>query len=335
LWDAATGQCERTLPRRLQEGNSEDMACVAAELSRDGRLLASSSQRCTVFEIPPDVLYGSPALRIWERLSGQEILSLKSFPNALAFSPDGKLIAGNDGGGDPKGWGLSFHPHMGSVYLWDTTTGEKRQKFAQHTAEVRCVAFAADGKTLASGSADHTVLIWDCSRAFGDVKPLPEPSAKQLEEWWQSLASEKALAARQAMAQLVRCPMPATQFLGDRLKPATAPDPERVAALIRDLSDSEFATRERATEALAQLGDLASPALSKAKPADPDLETRQRLEEVISRATTIGYRPCRAIAVLEEIATPAAVSVLESLGKGLPESRQTVEAQAALRRLRK
>ena len=243
LWDAATGECERTLPRRLSEGNSHDMACVAAELSCDGRLLASSSRRYTVFEVPPEALYGSPALRIWERLSGQEILSLDSFPNALAFSPDGKLIAGNDGGGDLKGWDLIFLPHMGSVYLWDTTTGEKRQEFAQHTAEVRCVAFASDGKTLASGSADHTVLIWDCSRAFADVKPLPEPSAKQLEEWWQSLASPKALVARQAMAQLVRCPKPATQFLGDRLKPATAPDPERVAALIRDLSDSEFATR--------------------------------------------------------------------------------------------
>ena len=86
---------------------------------------------------------------------------------------------------------------------------------------------------------------------------------------------------------------------------------------------------------MAQLGELASLALSKAKPADPDLETRRRLEEVISRATTIGYRPHRAVAVLEEIATPAAVRVLESLGKGLPESRQTVEALAALRRLRK
>ena len=93
------------------------------------------------------------------------------------------------------------------------------------------------------GQADHTVLIWDCSRALADVKPLPEPSAKQLEEWWQSLASSQALAARQAMAQLVRCPGPATQLLGDHLKPATAADPERVAALIRDLSDSEFNTR--------------------------------------------------------------------------------------------
>ncbi len=335
LWNAATGHCERTLPRRLPDRNSHDMACVAAELSRDGRLLASSSRRYTTFKIPPETLYGSPALRIWERLSGQEILSLNSFPNALAFSPDGKFVAGNDSGGDPKGWDLVFLPHVGSVYLWATTTGEKRQEFAHHTAEVRCVVFAPNGKTLASGSADHTVLIWDCSKALADVKPLPEPSAKQLEEWWQSLASSQALAARQAMAQLVRCPGPAIQLLGDHLKPATAADPERVAALIRDLSDSEFKTRERATDELAQLGELASLTLSKAKPADPDLETKNRLEEVISRATTIGYRRQRAVAVLEEIANPAAVRVLQSLGKGLPESGQTIEALAALRRLSK
>jgi WD40 repeat protein len=333
LWDVATGQHERTLPRRVSVGNRHDMACVAAELSRDGRLVAASSRSYEHFKFPPDTLYGYPALRIWERLSGQEILTLEAFPRALAFAPDGKLIAGNDDGGDPKGWDLVFHRHMGSVYLWDTLTGKRRKTFAHHAAEVRSLTFAPDGKVLASGSVDQTVLLWDCARVLADDKPPGDPSAKQLKAWWESLADARALVARQAMAQLVQCPAAATRLLAARLKPASAPDPKQVAALIRDLSDARFATRQRATDALAQLGELALPALNKALAGDPDVEASRRLRQVLSRATNIGYRRCRAVAVLEAIADPAAARVLESLGKGLPASAQTAEALGALRRL--
>jgi hypothetical protein len=65
-----------------------------------------------------------------------------------------------------------------------------------------------------------------------------------------------------------------------------------------------------------------------------DIEARQRLQQVLSRALHIGHGKIRAVAVLEEIADRDAVRILESLSKGLPESRQTVEALAALRRLR-
>ncbi len=334
LWEVATGKRELTLPRRLSKGNSHDMACVGAELSRDNRLVAGSSRRYQTFEIPPDTFYGDPALRIWERLSGREILTIDAYSQTLAFSPDGKLIAGNQGGGDPRGWGL-FNESMGSVFLWDTTTGMSRKEFAHHTAEVRCLAFAPDGKTLASGSADHTVLIWDCSQTFANEKLLPELSAKELEALWKSLASENALEARQAMARLAGCKAPASGFLGTRLKPATAPDPKHLAALIQDLSSEEYAIRERTSEALAELGELALPAFKKAMVSDPDAEVRSRLKQIVRRAIDHEYRRIRAVAVLEEIADDAAVRALESLEKGLPESRQTVEALISLRCLRK
>jgi len=41
----------------------------------------------------------------------------------------------------------------------------------------------------------------------------------------------------------------------------------------------------------------------------------------------------RAVAVLEDIATPAARQVLETLSKGAPAARQTQESRAALERL--
>jgi WD domain, G-beta repeat len=273
-------------------------------------------------------------MAIWERLSGQEILRLESFPKALAFSFDGKLLAGNDADSDPKGYDF-WHKHMGSVYLWDTTTGERRQNFEHHAAEVRCIAFAPDGKAVASGSADHTVLIWDCSRAFADIKLNLHPLPKELDVWWDLLAAAKANEARKAMAQLVRCPAAATKLLGDRLKPAFAPNPEQLAAFLRDVSSPQFATRDIATKTLVQIGESALPVLKKAIGAAPDLETKLRLEHILSKATDIGFRKVRAVAVLEAIGDEGAMRVLELLAKGIPDSRQTIEAQAALRHLAK
>jgi len=61
------------------------------------------------------------------------------------FSPDGKLVAaaGKDN----------------TVVFWETITGQEVYRLSGHGGAIRSLAFAADGRTLLSASADTTALL--------------------------------------------------------------------------------------------------------------------------------------------------------------------------------
>lgn len=67
----------------------------------------------------------------------------------LAFSPDGRLLAG--GGTDSV------------VRIWDVESGQVLRSLP-HADELLAVSFSPDGAWLATGGYDNTVVIWGIPR---------------------------------------------------------------------------------------------------------------------------------------------------------------------------
>ena len=84
-----------------------------------------------------------------------------------------------------------------------------------------------------------------------------------------------------------------------------------------DLGADDYATREAATRDLALLGSIAVPELRRVLDAEPDLEVRWRILELLERpalpAAPPRVRGLRLVELLERIGTPEARDLLEPL----------------------
>jgi WD40 repeat protein len=305
---------------------NDKVHCAAAACSPDGRLFAAS-QVTLKQDIRPS--YDMPLLRLWERASGQPIRTLgPTITRVLAFSPNGRLLA-------TGGTGQSGHLDVGfgsGIDIVDVVTG---RKLATLPVSPHCLMFSPQGAQLATGGRDQMMLIWEVPQIPSPKQPKV-PSAAQREAWWTALGG-KAQDAYQAIGQMLDAPDSAVVLLKERVQPVQAPDADTVARLVVLLDSNKFTEREKARMALEKMGEGAAHLVRQTLAGKISEELRRRLEELLRKwdATSVAsLRQHRAVATLEWIDTPASRAVLQALAEGAPEARLTVEARAALKRLR-
>jgi WD40 repeat protein len=334
IWDVHTGvRIRRFLPpgNVKLSGGGRRGSHDAAALSPDGKILAYVRND------------GHPGL--CESLSETAALPhvaevQRAFAlgvGALAFSPDGRTLAWSD-------------LDDTAIHLLEVASGKERHCFAghenrwsairyAHESHVSALTFSGDGKLLVSGSADSTILVWDWSNAGTKTGQVLSP--KNLDAYWNDLASDDAIQAFRAVRSLASSPTETVPYLNQRLRPMEPVEQTRLASLVADLNNDSFAVRQKATAELDKIGELAIPALQKVLSGNPSLEVRRRVEDLLKRhlspvtiTSSERLQTHRALEALELIGNAEALRVLERLGQGTATARLTQSARESLRRCR-
>jgi RNA polymerase sigma factor (sigma-70 family) len=317
--ETATGRERTTIPGNLGQ---------PVAFSPDGQLIAAGIHE-SVKEDPHG--WRPLGVRVAEVVTGKEVFHIDGAIDFTAFSPDGRQLVT----ADPR-----------AFCLWNPLTGEQlfRRAWpgglvpAGRRTPIGSLALLPDGRAVATGMGDGTVLVWDLAPETWPATGLKKSLGRQdLDRLWSDLAGDAGPAHR-AIATLTTVPEEAVPFLAKRLRPVAAPDPEQVRRLLADLDSDQFTMRQAAARALSSFGEQIQPALRQVLQGEPSAELRRQVEALLEASSgpppAPTLRVLRAVRVLEGVGTTQARRALERLAAGDPPARVTREATKALERLK-
>ncbi|HYF00352.1 MAG TPA: hypothetical protein VEJ18_15640, partial [Planctomycetota bacterium] len=343
FWDVETGRAEE-----VGEASGPPGAASSAALawSRDGAWVAQALP-----QIPLTVTVVDASRRAVARR-----LELEDFRlvHALAFSPDGRLLAGADATGillwdlrsaqppiriridlpravafSPDGRVLAAAERDGTIRVLETITGNVRLQRRGHEGGTLSLCFTPDGRRLLSGGEDTTILLWR-------LEPEGAWKGKALAQLWEALAHDDAASAYGAVAAWPDRGDEGVAFLKERLRPPPAAPPP--AKLLADLEADDPAVRDAAA---AGLSGVDEPALERAFGATRSAEAKEILGRLLAEADRPmtadreAVRRVRAVEALERMGSPASRDALAGLAREAPWIRVRRAAREAGDRLAK
>ena len=191
LWDVETGALHQTLSGHIGPiralAFSPDSTLLVSSGSRNWEEQAGHNGITYVLSVRDSV--EDRTAKVWDVATGENIATFKHLGvvRAIAFSPDGTLLATSAGRTDirsTKTWGdiatlstvnatcLAFSPdgnriavgtsgRQPRVEIWDIALRKPIVTFTGHKRSIQSVAFSPDSRLLASGGAYGVIYLWD------------------------------------------------------------------------------------------------------------------------------------------------------------------------------
>jgi hypothetical protein len=355
LWDVATGRELRQIEVRPFIGKAmafspdgKQLAYIARDphtvtledcaTGKETRRITRGGSWIQHVSFSPDskILIGvsSPEVLLWNVATGKDLQPLDRQQGAIdstVFSWDGRSM-------------ISAEGHR--LRLWELSSRRQRGEFRSPDRNIAALAYSPDGRLLAQGSEDISVVLWDLTGRLekGQLRPAAL-SPKELQARWADLAGDDPVAAYRAIWTLAAAAPQSLLFLQEQIRPVPPLAPaevRRVQRLLAELDSEQFAIREQATKQLEKLAERAEPTLREALGHKPPLETRQRIERLLEKLSAEWEKPSpsclrllRALEAVECMDTPAAQQFLQRLANGTADVELTGQAKAALGRLAK
>lgn len=148
LWDIASGQEITTI-------RGESPSIQSAAFSPDGKTLATGF-----------FASGNPdkTVTLWDIASGRRVRYINALSvTCINISPDGKTLAVGSNGASVRLYDITSGRELSSLSP-TSRPGISSQEEMEERA-VKSVAFSPDGKTLAAGLNDTTIMLWDIASA--------------------------------------------------------------------------------------------------------------------------------------------------------------------------
>jgi WD40 repeat protein len=196
-------------------------------------------------------------VRVWNLADGKATLTLaghKGRVSSVAFSPDGI-------------WLLSACDRDGAK-LWDAVAGIERHTLPHGAFVVSCGTFSADSRWALTGGYDGTTRLWDVATGMPRFR-------------LSGTGGIGNFAYNPRTRTLAVCGFGRDVSLFDlNLDEPAAAEKDRIRALLAQLDDDSYDSREAAGAALIKMGVPAEPDLRRAASESPSAEVRIRARRV-------------------------------------------------------